>query len=396
MSKRVNELIAFHVMAKPTGSQCNLSCDYCFFLKKKYLYPKSNFRMPNRVMERYIRQTIQGHKVPTVTIAWQGGEPTLMGLDFFEKATRVIGKVKRPGMQVEQTFQTNGVLIDERWCRFFHDNNVLVGLSIDGPRQLHDAYRKDKAGRSVFDKVINAARLMQQYNVEFNVLCTVNAVNSKQPLEVYRFFRDELKTPYLQFIPIVERDNDTGNQQGNQVTARSVEPKQFGRFLNEIFDEWIQRDVGEVFVQFFDGVLASYVRGYSSLCVLSPRCGEGVALEHNGDLYCCDHYVEPDYYLGNITQNSISSLVSSRKQAEFGDVKWQKLPSVCRRCEFLFTCYGECPKNRISRADDGEEGLNYLCEGLKDFFVHTKPQMQAMAELLLQGKPASDIMANRM
>lgn len=380
-------------MAKPTGSRCNLNCDYCFFLKKKYLYPESNFRMPNRVMERYIRQTIQAHHVPNITIAWQGGEPTLMGLAFFEHATKVIKKVKRPGMQVEQTFQTNGVLIDENWCRFFHDNDVLVGLSIDGPRQLHDTYRKDKAGYSVFDKVVNAVHLMQQYNVQFNVLCTVNAVNSQQPLEVYRFFRDELKTPYLQFIPIVERDNNTGNQQGNQVTSRSVEPKQFGRFLNAIFDEWVRRDVGGVFVQFFDGVLASYVRGYSSLCVLSPRCGEGVALEHNGDLYCCDHFVEPDYFLGNITENSIFSLVSSSKQVAFGDVKWRKLPTVCRQCEFLFTCYGECPKNRIIRAPDGEEGLNYLCEGLKDFFLHTKPQMQAMAQLLLQGKPASDIMA---
>ena len=383
-------------MAKPTGSQCNLSCDYCFFLKKKYLYPNSNFRMQKCVMERYIRQTIQGHKVPNVTIAWQGGEPTLMGLPFFEHANRVIQKVKRPGMQVEQTFQTNGVLIDERWCRFFQDKNVLVGLSIDGPRHMHDAYRKDRAGHSVFDRVINAVHLMQQYDVQFNVLCTVNAVNSQQPLEVYRFFRDELKTPYLQFIPIVERDNDTGNQQGTQVTSRSVESKQFGRFLIEIFDEWIKRDVGGMFVQFFDGVLASYVRGYSSLCVLSPRCGEGVALEHNGDLYCCDHYVEPDYYLGNITRNSISSLVSSSKQAAFGDVKWQKLPTVCRSCEFLFTCYGECPKNRIIRAPDGEEGLNYLCEGLKSFFVHTKIQMQAMAELLRQGRPASDIMGKNM
>lgn len=396
MSKKVNELTAFHVMAKPTGSQCNLRCDYCFYLKKRYLYPKSNFRMPNRVMERYIRQTIQGQKVPFVTIAWQGGEPTLMGLNFFEHANTVIEKVKRPGMHVEQTFQTNGVLIDEKWCRFFHDKNVLVGLSIDGPRHMHDAYRKDKAGRSVFDKVVNAAHLMQRYDVQFNVLCTVNAVNSQQPLEVYRFFRDELKTPYLQFIPIVERVNDTGNQQGTQVTSRSVEPKQFGRFLNEIFDEWVRRDVGGMFVQFFDGVLASYVRGYSSLCVLSPRCGEGVALEHNGDLYCCDHFVEPGYFLGNITQNSISSLVYSQKQVAFGDVKWQKLPTVCRHCEFLFTCYGECPKNRIIRAPYGEEGLNYLCDGLKDFFTHTHPMMQAMAALLLQGRPASDIMDNGM
>jgi uncharacterized protein len=392
MSKKSNALPAFHVMAKPTGSQCNLHCDYCFYLKKKYLYPKSTFHMPNRIMERYIRQTIQGHKVPYITIAWQGGEPTLMGLEFYRHASEIIRKAARPGMQVEQTFQTNGVLIDEEWCRFFHDNNVLVGLSIDGPRQMHDTYRKDKAGHSVFNKVIHAAHLMQSYDVQFNILCTVNDVNSQHPMEVYRFFRDELKAPYLQFIPIVERDNATGNQQGNKVTSRSVGAKQFGRFLIEIFDEWVKKDVGDMFVQFFDGVLASYVRGYSSLCVLSPRCGEGVALEHNGDLYSCDHYVEPDYLLGNITRRSISELVSSSKQSAFGIVKQQKLPRYCRLCEFLFTCYGECPKNRICKTPDGENDLNYLCEGLKAFFTHTKPEMEKMAKLLLSGRPASDIM----
>ncbi len=392
MSEKIKALPAFHVMAKPTGSRCNLSCDYCFFLKKKYLYPKSNFRMPNRIMERYIRQTIQAHRVPNVTIAWQGGEPTLMGLDFFEHAAELIKKVARPGMKIEQTFQTNGLLIDEKWCRFFQNNDFLVGLSIDGPRKMHDAYRKDTAGRSVYDRVINAVRLMQKYNVEFNILCTVNAVNSQHPLEVYRFFRDELKTPYLQFIPIVEKDNETGNQQGKRITARSVNPKQYGKFLIEIFDEWIKRDVGKMFVQFFDGVLVSYVRGYSSLCILRPKCGEGVVLEHNGDLYCCDHFVEPEYYLGNITKRSISELVSSSKQRAFGNAKWLKLPQYCKRCEFLFTCYGECPKNRILETPDGEQGLNWLCEGLKAFFEHTKEDMQLMAKLLLSSRPASDIM----
>jgi uncharacterized protein len=383
---------AFHVMAKPTGSRCNISCDYCFFLKKKYLYPKSDFRMPKKVMERYIRQTIQAHKVPQVTIAWQGGEPTLMGIDFFRHAAEVIKKVKRPNMQVEQTLQTNGVLIDEEWCRFLNENNFLVGLSVDGPKWMHDAYRKDKGGHSVFDRVTDAARLMQKYNVEFNVLCTVNAVNSQRPLEVYRFFRDELKTPYLQFIPIVERDNETGNQQGNRITERSVKPKQYGRFLIEIFDEWVCRDVGSMFVQFFDGVLASYIRGYSSLCVLSPKCGEGVALEHNGDLYSCDHYVEPEYFLGNITQTPIAHLVSSQKQRTFGNTKWKQLPQYCQKCDFLFTCYGECPKNRVLKTPDGEEGLNWLCDGLKDFFIHTKEPMQKMAKLLRDNKPASDVM----
>jgi uncharacterized protein len=393
MSKQEQKPIrAFHVMAKPTGSRCNLSCAYCFFLKKRYLYPQSSFCMSDEVMESYIQQTIQAHSVPVVTIAWQGGEPTLMGLDFFRRSMDVIKRASRLGLQVEKTLQTNGVLIDEEWCRFFHENNFLVGLSIDGPKLLHDAYRKDKAGKSVFDRVMESVRLMQKYNVEFNVLCTVNAVNSRHPLEVYRFFRDELKTPYIQFIPIVERDNQTGNQQGNRVTERSVSPEQYGRFLIEIFDEWVRRDVGNMFVQFFDAVLASYVRGYSSLCVLSPRCGESVALEHNGDLYSCDHFVEPRYFLGNITKTPLLELVFSEKQRLFGNAKFDLLPNYCKKCAFLFTCYGECPKNRVLTAPDGEQGLNWLCNGLKAFFSHTRLCMQVMATLLRQGYPASEIM----
>ncbi len=386
---------AFNVMAKPTGSRCNLNCDYCFFLKKKHLYPNSTFYMTDKIMENYIRQTTESQNTPAVTIAWQGGEPTLMGLDFFRHATDVIKKTARKDLQVEQTLQTNGVLLDEEWCRFLHDNNFLVGLSIDGPKPLHDVYRKDKAGGSVFDRVVSAARLMQKYKVEFNVLCTVNAVNSKYPLEVYRFFRDELKTPYLQFIPIVERDNSTGNQQGTRLTERSVNPVQYGMFLNTIFDEWVKRDVGGMFVQFFDGVLASYVQGYSSLCVLSPRCGENVALEHNGDVYSCDHYVEPDYYLGNIAEKPLPSLVCSERQRCFGNAKYTMLPLYCKTCEFLFTCYGECPKNRVLKTLAGEEGLNWLCKGLKMFFMHTKPYMQEMAYLLLNGNSASDIMKSQ-
>jgi uncharacterized protein len=392
MAKKEAQLRAFHVMAKPTGSRCNLNCDYCFFLKKKYLYPNSPFRMSDEVMESYIQQTIKSHRVPNITIAWQGGEPTLMGLDFYQRSMAVIRKNVRPDMQVEKTMQTNGVLINDEWCRFFYDNNFLVGLSIDGPKPLHDAYRKDVHGNSVFDRVVNSVRLMQKYNVEFNVLCTVNALNSHHPLEVYRFFRDELKTPYIQFIPIVERDNQTGNQEENRITDRSVNPHQYGRFLSEIFDEWVRKDVGKVFVQFFDGVLASYVRGYSSLCVLSPRCGEGVALEHNGDLYSCDHFVEPRFFLGNITKTPLIELVSGEKQRAFGSAKYDLLPAYCRRCEFLFTCYGECPKNRVLTAPDGEQGLNWLCSGLKAFFSHTKPYMQLMTTLLRHGRPASDIM----
>jgi len=295
-------------------------------------------------------------------------------------------------MTVENTIQTNGVLLDEEWCRFLHDNNFLVGLSVDGPRHLHDAYRRDKGGNGTFDKVMRGARTLQREKVEFNILCTVNAVNSLHPLEVYRFFRDELHAEYIQFIPVVERDNETGDQVGLRITERSVRPKEWGRFLIAIFDEWVRSDVGRMFVQFFDGVLASYVRGYSSLCILQPTCGEGVALEHNGDVYSCDHYVEPGYLLGNINQVSLGDLVSSGKQRDFGQAKADTLPRYCRECEFMFTCHGECPKNRVLTTPDGEPGLNWLCEGLKAFFAHTEKHMRIMAELLRRGQTADGIM----
>ena len=382
----------FHVMAKPTGARCNLDCQYCFFLKKEQLYPGGTFRMSDEVMESYIRQTIAAHSVPEVTIAWQGGEPTLMGLDFFRRVVDVETAALRPGMTVENSFQTNGVLLDDEWCEFLHDNRFLVGLSVDGPREIHDAYRRDKAGRSVFDRVIGAARLMQKHEVEFNVLCTVNAVNSERPLDVYRFFRDDLKSSYVQFIPIVERDNDTGYQEGTRVTDRSVRPEQYGRFLIEVFDEWVRRDVGKVFVQFFDGVLMSYVCGQPSLCVLRPTCGESVALEHNGDVYACDHFVEPKHLLGNIARTPLADLVSCDAQRAFGQAKATTLPGQCRACRWLFTCHGECPKNRVLTTCDGEPGLNWLCAGLKAFFEHTERPMKDMASLLQRGRYADEIM----
>jgi uncharacterized protein len=387
-----NTLPAFHVMAKPTGSKCNLDCAYCFYLKKERMYPDSSFRMSEKVMEQYIRQTIDGHRIPNVTVAWQGGEPTLMGLDFFRRAVAVEKKYVKPGMQIENTFQTNGVLLNEEWCKFFHENNFLVGLSVDGPRHLHDAYRRDKGGAGTFDKVTRAAQLLQAHQVEFNVLCTVNAVNSLHPLEVYRFFRDELRARYLQLIPVVERENSSGHQEGTRIADRSVLPKQWGKFLIAIFDEWVRRDVGIMFVQFFDAVLASYVRGYSTVCVLQPTCGQGVALEHNGDVYSCDHYVEPKHWLGNIQDSPIETLVSSEKQRAFGQDKSRTLPEYCRKCEFLFTCHGECPKNRVLTTPSGEPGLNWLCAGLRAFYAHTERPMRIMAELLKCGRYADEIM----
>ena len=379
-------------MAKPTGSACNLNCDYCFFLKKERLYPGSAFRMSDEVHEAYIRQLLEAHQVPQVTIAWQGGEPTLMGLDFFKRSVALQKKYQKPGTRIENTFQTNGILLDDAWCRFFHENNFLIGLSMDGPRELHDVYRRDKGGKGTFDRVLAAARLLQAHKVEFNILCTVNSKNADRPLEVYRFFRDELGARYIQFIPIVERDNETGYQEGRQVTDRSVRPEPWGRFLIEIFDEWLKKDVGDTFVLNFDGALAGWLDMAGTVCIFGPTCGLGLALEHNGDLYSCDHFVEPKHLLGNILKTPLVELVASEKQVKFGQDKKETLPQSCKDCEFLRVCHGECPKHRFVEAPDGGPALNYLCAGYKAFFKHADKAMRIMADLLRQNRPAAEVM----
>jgi uncharacterized protein len=383
---------AFHIMAKPTGAACNLNCDYCFFLKKEKLYPGSNFRMPDDVHEAYIRQLLEAHTVPEVTIAWQGGEPTLMGLDFFRRSVELQKKYQKPGTRIENTFQTNGILLDDEWCRFFNENSFLIGLSLDGPKELHDAYRKDKGGRGTFDRVVRAARSLQKHKVEFNILCTVNSKNADHPLDVYRFFRDDLDAHYIQFIPIVERDNESGFQEGNTVTDRSVRPDRWGRFLMEIFDEWVKRDVGRTFVLNIDGALAGWLDMAGTICIFGPTCGLGMALEHNGDLYSCDHFVEPDYHLGNILRTPMIELAASEQQRRFGEDKKDTLPRYCRECEVLFVCNGECPKNRFVETPDGEPGLNYLCEGYKAFFKHVDRPMKIMAGLIRRGRLAEEVM----
>ncbi len=383
---------AFHVMAKPTGACCNLRCDYCFFLEKESLYPDSDFRMTHEVMEAYIAQAAQAQRVPQVTLAWQGGEPTLMGLDFFRRARAAEDAHVPAGMAIERTLQTNGVLLDDEWCAFLAENDYLVGLSIDGPRELHDVYRHDRGGRPVFDKVVAAARRLQKHGVEFNVLCTINAANAGHPLEVYRFFRDDLDARFIQLVPIVEVETPPTADRPGTVTARSVQPGDFGRFLNAVFDEWLRRDVGEMFVQTFDGVLAAYVRGTSSLCIFQPTCGEGVALEHNGDVYSCDHFVDPRYLLGNILETPVDELVRSEQQLAFGQAKQATLPAHCRACEYVFACSGECPKNRLLLTPDGEPGLNWLCAGLKMFFSHTERPMRLMADILARGGEAREVM----
>lgn len=402
---------AFHLLAKPAGAICNLDCKYCFFLSKEMLYPGSRFHMADELLETYIRQLLEAHgRVPEVTIAWQGGEPTLMGLGFFKRSVQLAHEYKRPGQQILHTIQTNGTKLDDEWCAFFKEHNFLVGLSVDGPRPIHDTYRVNKGGAGSFDQVMRGYELLQKHGVDVNILCTVHAANQHHPLAVYRFFRDELAVNYIQFIPIVERatarflplanvgwserpggERPLYTQSGSLVTERSVNGKQYGRFLCTIFDEWVRRDVGRVFVQIFDTTLGAHLGQYS-LCIFAPTCGNALALEHNGDLYSCDHYVEPDYLLGNIQETHMIELVASDKQRQFGRDKQETLPRYCRECEVRFACNGGCPRNRFSRTPDGEAGLNYLCAGYKLFFKHVERPMKIMANLLRQGRYADEIL----
>jgi uncharacterized protein len=387
---------SFHLLAKPTGAICNLNCQYCFFLAKEQLYPGSSFRMADDLLETYIQQLLAAHRTPEVTVAWQGGEPTLMGLDFFQRSIELVEKHKKPGQQVTHTLQTNGTRLTDDWGRFFKQHNFLVGLSIDGPQPLHDTYRVDKRDRGTFHQVMQGWQILKRHQVDINILCTVNAANGDHPLEVYRFFRDELGAEFIQFIPIIERVNEDGStliQSGNQVTERSVQPEQFGRFLIGVFDEWVRRDVGKVFIQHFDAALANWVGVPPSVCIFSKTCGTALALEHNGDLYSCDHFVEPDYKLGNIQDTPMIDLIASEKQRQFGQAKADTLPAYCQHCEVRFACNGGCPKNRFLETPDGEPGLNYLCAGYKAFFTHIDRPMGLMAQLLKQGRYADEVMA---
>lgn len=396
----------FHLLAKPTGALCNLDCQYCFFLSKEALYPGSRFRMDDATLEAYLRQLLDGQPDGEVTIAWQGGEPTLMGLDFFRRAVFLAQAFRRPDQTLLHTIQTNGTRLDDDWAAFFRQHGFLVGLSLDGPQPMHDAYRVDKGGVGTFEAVLRAARLLQGAGVDLNILCTVHAANAGYPLQVYRFFRDELGVRYVQFIPIVERVAEDSQpleggprplytQAGSRVTERSVKPKAWGRFLSAIFDEWLRRDVGQVYVQTFDAALAAWLRYPPSLCIFAETCGRALALEHNGDVYACDHYVEPGYKLGNLHQTPLIELVESEAQRSFGAAKRDSLPRYCRECEVRFACQGECPRNRFISAPDGEPGLNYLCAGYRAFFNHIDRPMQQMAALFRQGRPPAEIMRTR-
>jgi uncharacterized protein len=389
--KPTNMSQGFHVLVKPTGALCNLNCSYCYFLSNKRLYSGSSFRMADEVLEAYLNQYLAAQQ-ETAVIAWQGGEPTLMGLDFFYRAIALERQVAPPGLAIEHTLQTNGTLIDEAWCEFFRENHFLIGLSLDGPKELHDEYRRDIKGGATFDRVMHAATLLSEHGVDFNVLAAVHAANANYPLDVYRFLRDEVGTQFIQFIPIVERGNATGFQEGDAVTERAITADQWGRFLIDIFDKWVRRDVGHVYVQFFDAALAAWAGKPSPLCIFAPTCGTALVLEHNGDIYSCDHFVEPAFLLGNILDTPLRELATSDKQLLFGLAKAQTLPRDCLECPVRFACHGECPKNRFITTPDGDPGLNYLCAGYKAFFTHIDRPMRIMADLLHRDQAPAEIM----
>ena len=385
---------SFHLLAKPTGSTCNLACDYCFFLEKERLYPGARQRMSDATLELYVRQLVESHRTPEVTIAWQGGEPTLMGLEFFRRAVELGKRYARPGQTVLHTIQTNGTKINGDWARFFAENRFLVGVSIDGPRGLHDAYRRDKAGRPTFDRVMRGLTALREHGVDWNALTTVNAANEEHPAEVYRFLRDVCGCRFIQFIPIVERPCVDGVPSGTEVTERSVSPGGWGRFLIAVFEEWVRRDVGSVFVQQFDVALANWYGEPSGLCVHTATCGGALAMEFNGDVYACDHFVEPAYLRGNVHQTHLAELVASREQVDFGSAKQTTLPRYCRECDVRFACHGGCPKDRSALTPDGEPGLNYLCPAYKAFFRHVDAPLRRMCALLREGRSPAEIVAD--
>ncbi|SKA39404.1 uncharacterized protein SAMN05428963_1317 [Consotaella salsifontis] len=392
-------------MAKPIGPRCNLDCTYCYYLEKERIYPETKrFDMADAVLETYIRDYISSQArlgASEIWFNWQGGEPTILGVDYFRRIVALEQRHAPAGKTIRNALQTNGTLLDEEWGAFLKQNDFLVGLSIDGPRELHDRYRIDKAGRPSFDKVMAGLDVLQRHGVEYNTLTVVSRHNSSHPVEVYRFLK-EIGSAFHQFIPIAERSADGTtlaavpqiDEDGidYKVTPWSVLPRTYGDFLCGIFDEWIVRDVGSIFVQFFDVQLGLWAGAPASLCWFAETCGSGLAIEHNGDLFACDHYVYPEYRLGNIMDAPVGELAGRPEQITFGRDKRDTLPRQCRTCDIRFACNGGCPKHRFLTAEDGEPGLNYFCRSTTRFTKHAGPALQAMASLVRAGRPASDIM----
>lgn len=376
----------FHVMTKPSGAICNLDCTYCFYLEKEQLYPHvRKFEMSDETLEAYVRQYLQ-QPSPVVDFAWQGGEPTLMGVDFFRKAVALQQQYCPEGKQVRNMLQTNGTLLNDAWCAFLKEHDFLIGLSIDGPREVHDRYRVDKGGKATFDKVLRGLHCLQKHEVEYNLLCCVHQGNVHDAHAIYDFFQS-LGASYWQFIPIVERMHGT-----HGVTPHSVTAEQYGDFLVTLFNRWVRNDVGRISIQIIDVALRVHVGLNPGLCIFEETCGSAMALEHNGDLYSCDHFVDPAYLLGNIHDDLLEELVVLPQQQAFGTDKRETLPQYCRDCSVRALCNGGCPKNRFIKTPDGEAGLNFLCAGYKHFFTFVAPYMQAMAAEYRRGRNPAGIM----
>jgi uncharacterized protein len=399
---RGKPVVRFHAMAKPTGPVCNLNCDYCYYLSKHDLLERGeSWRMSDEVLEEFIRQYIEGHNHREIIFSWQGGEPTLLGLDFFRKVVALEQKYAPPGVSIENDLQTNGTLLDEEWCRFLKDHGFLVGLSIDGPRGLHDHYRKQPDGKGSFDRAFRASKLLRKHEVPFATLSCVNRLTAKHPLKVYRFLRDKVGSRRMQFIPIVEPrvfdrcapqhwpaeampflgdPRARPGQPDSIVHDWCVDPDDYGTFLIRMFDEWVRRDLGKVYVHFFDCAVEQMMGRVAPLCIFGPICGKGLAVEHDGSVYSCDHYVYPEYRLGSIMETPLVEMALSKRQEQFGYSKDTSLPGRCRECRFLWMCAGECPKNRFLVTQQGEPGLNYLCTGLRRYFEHIEPYVKAIAD----------------
>ena len=400
---------SYHVMVKPVGAVCNLDCTYCYYLhKKELLGSDSHFHMPDEVVETHIRQYIEGQDSEEIIFSWQGGEPTLLGLDFFRKVVALEQKYRKPHQRIENDLQTNGTLLDDDWGTFLKQHNFLVGLSIDGPKELHDVHRLANDGQPTFARVFSAAQMLHRHGVPFNTLTVVNRTNAKRPLDVYRFLKNEVRPRQMQFIPCIEPkvfrsvatqkwdpatlplyDSPAAHPGSPEsiVTDWSVDPDDWGYFLRKVWDEWFRRDIGKVFVNLFETAVAQWMGKEAQLCIYHEFCGKGAALEHDGSLYSCDHYVYPEYRLGNITQTSSSRMVFSEEQKAFGFAKFNTLPQRCRECNYLFACNGECPKNRLIRTPEGEPGLNYLCSGLQAFWRHIDRDAQDVCGRIARGEP---------
>lgn len=396
-----------YVMAKPVSSVCNLNCRYCYYLEKSNLYkdenPQRRFTMTDEMLEHYIKSYLEAQTMPQALFTWHGGEPLMRPLKFYERVLELQRKYGA-GMMIDNSIQTNGTLLTDEWCRFFRDNGWLVGVSIDGPQEFHDEYRRTRLGGPSFQKVMHGINLLNKHGVEWNAMAVVNDFNADYPLDFYHFFKD-IQCRYIQFTPIVERiiahrdgrhlASPMNNGDGVRLADFSVDPDQWGEFLCTIFDEWVRTDVGTYFIQLFDATLANWVGHEPGVCTMGRSCGHAAVMEYNGDIYSCDHFVFPEYKLGNIRERSIVEMISSERQAAFGRAKRDSLPGQCRRCRFTDICNGECPKNRFAVTADGEPGLNYLCRGYHRFFTHVTPYMEFMKAELEAGRAPANVMGFR-